>query len=149
MGSRISIKEVFDFLSKVCMSDDRECENKTLEDIMDEVELTYSVSLDHRKYNYEIWHNGISFQGEFQFKRVFNVECDSMKRGILQSMINDADAFLHAESTGIFAWNSWNYGHDVDEVREIYDECRCRRIHRAINRMFTLQEIETLRENLS
>lgn len=46
MGSRISIKEVFDFLSKVCMSDDRECENKTLEDIMDEVELTYSVSLD-------------------------------------------------------------------------------------------------------
>lgn len=35
MGSRISIKEVFDFLSKVCMSDDRECENKTLEDIMD------------------------------------------------------------------------------------------------------------------
>lgn len=155
MGSRISIKEVFDFLSKVCMSDDRECENKTLEDIMDEVELTYSVSLDqsnlftpeHRKYNYEIWHNGISFQGEFQFNpRVFNVECDSMKRGILQSMINDADAFLHAESTGIFAWN---YGHDGDEAREIYDECRCRRIHRAINRMFALQEIETLRENLS
>lgn len=56
-------------------------------------------------------------------------------------MINDADAFLHAESTEIFAWN---YGHDVDEVREIYDECR--RIHRAINRMFTLQEIETLRD---